>query len=306
MKRFLIQIAIYIPFMILFYVIGIWILGEFVPSYLRPNIKYTRGSGGYTYTRLQEVKQGADIDILFLGSSHTYRGFDTRLFNKIGLKAFNLGTSAQTPIQTKLLIEKYLTIKNPEIVILQVSPFMFATKGVESSVDILSNDNVDIKSFQMAIDINDIKTYNMLIFSLYKNSIIKRDEDEQKGSRRDIYIPGGYVESYNRRYNNIKSIETDFELNKLQLEKFNNIISMLSKKRIKVYLVQTPITGKLYKKIQCNSKFDSIMISYGYYYNFNKLLNLNEDSFLDSHHLNKKGVKIFNSKLIEVLKLDTK
>jgi hypothetical protein len=38
------------------------------------------------YSRLSEIKNYKDIDILFLGSSHTYRGFDTRIFLDSGYK----------------------------------------------------------------------------------------------------------------------------------------------------------------------------------------------------------------------------
>ncbi len=36
------------------------------------------------------------LDIAFLGSSHTYKTFDVRFYEKKGLNTFNFGTIAQT------------------------------------------------------------------------------------------------------------------------------------------------------------------------------------------------------------------
>ena len=120
MKRFLRNIISFILFVIVFYCVGICIFGELVPSFFRPNLKSSRNSSSYTFTRLNEVKNVSDIDILFVGSSHAYRGFDTRIFGSNGMTAFNLGTSAQTPLQTKFLLERYLDEVAPKNVIFQV------------------------------------------------------------------------------------------------------------------------------------------------------------------------------------------
>ena len=92
-------------------------------------------SYGHMYSRISEIKNQEDVDILFLGSSHAYRGFDTRIFLENGYKSFNLGSSAQTPTQTKVLVERYLGSLNPELVIYEVYPKTFTMDGVESSLD---------------------------------------------------------------------------------------------------------------------------------------------------------------------------
>lgn len=78
--------------------IGLVVFGN-INHYLKtPFLKYPIGGTGNSYTRLSEVEDIKNIDILFLGSSHTYRGFDTRIFSKYGYSTFNLGTTSQTPI----------------------------------------------------------------------------------------------------------------------------------------------------------------------------------------------------------------
>jgi len=79
------------------------------------------------------------VDILFLGSSHSYRGFNPQYFS--GYKTFNLGSSAQTPIQTNLLLKRYLHQLNPKTIVYEVYPISLSIDGVESSSDIIANDH---------------------------------------------------------------------------------------------------------------------------------------------------------------------
>ena len=67
------------------FLVFVWALS--MPKHLKPNVKYLIGSYGHMYTRMEEVKETHDIDVLFLGSSHTYRGFDPRIFSKNGFSS---------------------------------------------------------------------------------------------------------------------------------------------------------------------------------------------------------------------------
>ena len=56
----------------------------------------------------REVKHMRDIDLLFLGSSHTYRTFDPRFFDQFGWESFNLGSKAQSPLNTYYLVRSQI------------------------------------------------------------------------------------------------------------------------------------------------------------------------------------------------------
>ncbi len=290
--------------MTLFYVIGICLLGEVAPSYFRPNVKYIKGASGHSYTRLNEAKKITDIDVLLLGDSQAYRGFDPRIFKSSGIHMFNMGTSGQTPVQTQLLVSRYLQKINPKVIIFQVSPLMFSSLGVESSIDIFSNDTNDRLSIEMAYKINNIMTYNTLLFSVYENSMSgysEYKEEKQKGE--DLYINGGFVQkdiSVQHRFN---KLNTDFKLNKKQLKYFDEIIRLIKSKNIKIYFVQTPISKSLYNRVTVMDEFNSLVKSYGLYYNFNDILDLDDSYFYDENHLNQKGVEIFNNSLINSIKI---
>ncbi|WP_143337075.1 hypothetical protein [Dokdonia pacifica] len=275
-----------------------------MPPFLKPNLKSTKNLGGYTFTRLQEVKTVSNIDVLFLGSSHAYHGFDTRIYEKKGITSFNLGTSAQTPLQTKFLLSRYLDKVIPKEVVLQVSPFIFAIDGVESTVDIVSNDFVDIQSVALATKLKDINVSNALIYSSFEDFFNKKSSYKEKNSfASTVYVSGGYVESNDTGYRGNQYIITDFEFKKIQLKAFDEIITLLENKGITYHLVYVPITKPLYTSISKQLDFESLMNIYGGYHDFNKILSLDSTYFYDRHHLNQKGATIFNNKLIEELKL---
>jgi hypothetical protein len=303
MKLFISKTLLFLFFAFVFYVVLLFAWGLFVPSILKSNLNYPISSNGHNFSRLSEVKSYGDIDVLFLGSSHAYRGFDTRLFLENGYKSFNLGSSAQTPVQTKLLVDRYLEKLNPEMVIYEVFPATFALDGVESSLDIIANDLNDLNSIKMALKINNIKTYNTLIYAYICNFIgLNKFYTEPVIKGKDKYISGGYVEreiSFNKP---VKFKKNKISLRKDQLKSFSEIIHLIKSRNIKLFLVYAPIPSENYHSYTNNHYFDSIMKKYSEYYNYNELLLLNDSlHFYDSHHLNQKGVFVFNKKLIELL-----
>ena len=288
MKKFITNTILFILFTSLFYLTFLFVWGSYAPIMFKPNINYRIGSSGHIYSRLSEIKNHGDVDILFLGSSHAYRGFDTRIFLDNGYKSFNLGSSAQTPAQTKVLLKRYLESLNPELVIYEVYPETLTIDGVESSLDIIANDKNDSHSFNMALKINNIKTYNTLIYGFicdllgYNNSfsepIIKRD---------DKYISGGYVEKEIGFYQPTEFEKKEISLRDYQLESFSEIVQMVKNKNIELILVYAPIPKVNYESYANNHYFDSTMKRYGEYYNFNEIIDLNDSlHFYDSHHLN--------------------
>lgn len=304
-KKFILKTFIFILFTFVFYIALLFFWGHYAPSILKPNINYKIGSYGHMYSRLSDVKNYSDIDILFLGSSHAYRGFDTRIFLKHGYKTFNLGSNGQTPLQTKVLLSRYLEILNPTTVIYEVYPITFTIDGVESSLDIIANDTNDLYSFEMVLNVNNIKTYNTYFYGLTCDLLnLNRSFIEPVIKRNDKYIYGGYVEKEIGYFQ-----PTQFEANEItialldyQLKSFTEIVHLLKSKNILLILVYAPIAKVNYSRYTNNQYFNDLMREYSIYYNFNEIMSLNDSlHFYDSHHLNQEGVKLFNKKLIEIL-----
>lgn len=306
LNKILKSIAIFIPFSILIYSIFIIISINLPFKLLKSNINYERGSYGHLYSRVNEIKNYNNIDILFLGSSRTYRGFDTRNFEKNGLKCFNLGSSGQTFIQTNVLLQRYLKQLNPKIIICEISPLNFSSDGVESSIDLMSNDKNDFLTVSHLIKWDNIKTINTAIYSFYSDYILKNDYIETPKKETDLYINGGFVEKELSFYTSKETFTNKkIELEDSQVSAFKNCLDIINAKNIDLYLVQAPITNSRYKSYIEINKFDQKMKEYGKYYNFNNLIKLNDSiHFYDSDHLNQNGVNFFNAKLIDLLNLN--
>jgi hypothetical protein len=206
-------------------------------------------------------------------------------------------------MQTKVLLNRYLNQINPKLIIYEVYNETFSIDGVESSLDVITNDKNDLYSINLAFKMNNIKVYNTLIYGLMReifglNSSIV--EDEVKGE--DTYISGGYVERNLSFFKNVEYSEQEWVINENQLSAFKEIVRMIKDKRIELVLVNTPVTKSLYNSNPNNHTFDSIMNAQAKYYNFSELLKLDDSlHFYNAEHLNQNGVEIFNRKLIELL-----
>lgn len=306
MKKFMILLLKFSVFLLIFYSFLIIFWGRFAPSILRPNINFTYRTYGFTNTRLNEINNFKNIDILFLGSSHTYRGFDTRIFKNAGLTSFNLGSSSQTPIQTEILLKRYLDSLNPKMILFEVSPVTFCIDGVESTLDIISNDKNDFNSIKLALQQNNLKIYNTLFYS-YFHSFYRDLSDEKKYAEdlkkgNDIYISGGYVEKQFKLFKYVNYPEIKWAFNETQFSALQRIIEFINKRNIKLILIQAPSTSNFYKAHTNNLEFDERIGKYGIYYNFNANSKLDDSlHFYDAHHLNQKGVEIFDNDVINLL-----
>ena len=307
MKKFIISLFKFFVYLSIFYCILLIFWGRFAPSDLRPNINFIYKSYGHTNTRLHEVEEFKNIDILFIGSSHAYRGFDTRIFNEAGIKTFNLGSSAQTPLQTEILLKRYLDALNPKIILFEVFPGVFCSDGIESTLDIISNDENDFESIKLALKQNNLKIYNTLFYSYFHSIYRKLNnekynyiEDVKKGE--DTYIEGGYVEKKLKlfKYINHKKIKGKF--NEQQFYALERIIEFVNKRNIKLIFIQAPSTSSIYNAQINNFEFDQRISKYGIYYNYNLISKLSDSlHFYDANHLNQNGVQIFDNDVIEFL-----
>ena len=306
MKLFIRRTILFIPYCFAIYLVLITIWGSFLPYFFTPNLTYKKGGYGYQYSRIKEIKNHGDTDIVVLGSSHAYRGFDPRIFEKRDIELFNLGSSNQTPLQTKLLVDRYLNELSPEIIIYEVYPLTFTSNGVESSVDIIANDSIGWDTIQMAYEINNLKTYNTLLFGLIEQFILPSKKfTEPRKKNNDTYINGGFVTKDLKFYDPVSYPKKSWRWNKQNLRVFEEIVETIKTEDIKLILVQAPVTKTHYRSYTNNAEYHSTISRYGKYYNFNKIMNLNDSlHFYDKHHLNQKGVTLFNNRLINILSQD--
>lgn len=266
-------------------------------------MNYRIGGYGHMHSRITEINNFENIDVLILGSSHAYRGFDPRIFKEQNITLFNLGSNIQTPTQTKFLLERYLDKINPQIVLFEVFPDAFISDGVESTLDIVSNDIIKSDMIRIVTDLNHLKVYNTFIYAMYRQ-IFKLDDSfiEQNKKNGDVYISGGYVQRIDsKKIKDVSLKKRKINFLDYQENALNEIIQLLNSKNIKLILIQAPVTKLYYQTISNNAAIDTYFNCTAEYYNFNKLMNLSDDYFYDSNHLNQEGVLEFNNMLIEKL-----
>lgn len=169
MSQFIFKLLQFLFFSLLIYVVLVIVLASLeIPSCLKMNMAYSIGMYDHQYTRMKEVKSFSDIDLLIVGSSQAYRGFDTRIFNRTGYSSFNLGSSNQTPLQSEILLKRYLDKLNPKTVIYAVYPESFSVDGIESTLHLISNDKIDLDIVKLGTQQLNLKIFNTLIYAEYR------------------------------------------------------------------------------------------------------------------------------------------
>lgn len=282
------------------YVIILIFAGLLLPPFLRQNLFCAEKSSGFTCERLKEAKLGGQRDILFLGSSKAYRGFDTRIFNENSLTSFNLGSSNQTPIQSLLLVNRYAELLQPGLVVFEVNPDIFSNDGVESAVDILSYLDVEWDLVRMALKINNIKVYNTLIYNTLFKFFNNPSDCPSPAFTHEKYVDDGYVEITSEiKRDFIKTSSYVCDLSDAQINAFAGIIQKLSTAKIPILLVQAPVRRTIYEKCPANNAFSTLMSSYGTYIDFNTYDEFDQvHDFSDDQHLSQQGVIKFNYAII--------
>jgi hypothetical protein len=279
-----------------------------------PNVKNTTGAYGEMLIRSREAKKVNQIDLLFLGSSHTYKGFDPRIFDAKGISTFNLGSSSQTPLNSYYLLKSYLPTIKPKYVVLDLYWTVLGLDGIEAAVDIISNTEIDKNMLDMTVSTQNIVVYNSIIYSKLAQYFDPLSEVVQAGSKDEYYIPGGYTQTLltqnilgKDELQNIRNYT--ITLNDKQLEYIRKIVELCRANNIKVIFVIAPVTAEYFNKA----------LNYGYYiskinniandykivvFDYNKRADLNLNSmedFCDKDHLTQKGVVKFNTLFIDDL-----
>lgn len=297
---FIKKIILFIVFSFWLYIVGVLIYGEFMPHYFQKNIFYEKFAYGFSNTRFKEVKHTRNVDILFLGSSRSYRHYDSRIFLEDGYSSFNLGSSAQTCLQMEILVKRYLDSLNPKFIVLDIYPGMFSSDGVESSFDLISNDYNNWDTFRLALKLKNIKVINTWIYAFskeYFSNSLEDQEEEVKGV--DTYISGGYVE---RKFSTsaVKSeVKQRWDFNEMQWQSFIKIIEQIKNTNSKLLIMHSPRqSGFEYygdDKLKKFLKSENIP-----YYNYKDLEFINDSiHFYNPSHMNQKGVDLYNDFILE-------
>ena len=307
MRSYLTNLLLFALFALPAYAVFIILAGSISPFSQHRNIKYARGGYGHLYNRLQEADTTGKVDILFLGSSHAYRGFDPRIFSKAGYSSFNLGSSSQTPIQTKILYERYIDRLSPKLIVFDIFPNTFNTEGVESFLNLLSNAPLGHDLVMAAIQSRHATVWNTTILSAWRTLIGANDgfkEPLYRANDKDLYVPGGYVEKGASEFKPAdKKITFKWSPPENQWQAFLDILLASERRGIPVILVQTPVTGQYQYAPEDRMELERLLSPLAdAHLDLSDALHGNEaDLFYDGHHMNQNGVEQFNALFLDSL-----
>ena len=294
-----------LPFVWFLFVI-IW--GTVIPEKFRNNLIYSTGRG-FMDLRLEEADLIEKVDVLIVGSSHAYRGIDPRRLSENGIDAFNLGSSLQTPVQTQLLLRKYVSQMKPKLIVFEVGYKTFSSDGVEGAIDLIVNSpELGWDIVHMAMELNDMIVYNSLAYTFFRKAILDETREEYLASHSDVdrYVPGGFVERKFLDYEGPTEFKDHVQpVNPLQQTAFEECLEYLRTHDVKTIMIQTPILYDYYTSIRNIHEYDeyfrTVSLADGYY-NFSDSVYEETTYFYDHHHLNTTGVERFNDDLINVLR----
>lgn len=305
MKSFLKKALLFLIFALAFYCGLMIIWGELIRNQAyKKNLRYYIGYYNAMFFRIGEIPDHKNPDLLFLGSSHSYRSFDPRIFTHHGYTSLNLGSSAQTPVQTSMLLEKYLDVIKPGLIIYEVFPFTFSLDGLESCLEMLSSDKIDFNTVKMVFTMNQVKAYNTLIFAYYRQ-VFNRNKNLKKmyTSGDDTYIPGGFVERKLQYFHGKGSpAKENLVFKDQQTRAFISSLNLIKKRNIPFILIETPITTYKYQSWLNTDSINRFFSGLGPFRNFNGIPGICDSlDFYDADHLNMNGVAVFCDTLINFL-----
>ena len=264
---------------------------------------FKAGNQGHIFTRMKEAREYHDIDVLFLGSSHCYRTFDTRFYEANGIHCYNLGSSNQSPIQTRVLLDAYLDSLHPKFVVFEVHDDIMRNDGVESAVDMLINVPITAEASKMAWGLKNMKVLNTWAYSLYNQKVMHRLDNfvEDSVIFNFRHVRGGFLENDSCNFVKRNYARKDLTIQPKQLKALKQCLAMLDERDIPYLLVETQDALQYRKSVKNHEWFEKQMSALGPYY-YEVLPLVDTLHFFDSYHFNKEGVRIFNEHFINILR----
>ncbi|WP_250277480.1 hypothetical protein [[Clostridium] colinum] len=278
------------------------------------------------------------LDMVFLGSSHSYCTFDPEIFdNKLGINSFQMGMPLQHPDSAYYTLREILNYQTPKVVVLEIYWDLlqndFELNQVKTLFQVLNN--TDLKNEYIKNDFplsekikykNNIFKYQEDFFAYkgneynkkIKNKFNLKDKDRKKQIGIEEYRSKGYVycdyKMLNDEYdktNQFKNLDgKNFNFSQTQKEFLLKIINLCKENNISLVFVTAPIANVsmdyiknyefIYNQISDFAKQNNIF--YIDYNLINKEKNLlTNDNFRDDAHLNDSGVKIVSNDFIDIL-----
>ncbi|MEZ5044816.1 MAG: hypothetical protein R2828_33270 [Saprospiraceae bacterium] len=315
---------------IILFATGLWLLNLGLDYFLgvleRDVDKKGYAFDKYRWEEFYQLPKGDTLDILFLGSSHTYRGINPFLIDSLlNIHTYNLGSSGQTPITSYFVLKHASAYVHPKMVVMDL---YFHTLMEKNQLANGGNNwlelNASLSKWQFLLqgfDLYEISALTVLPVLRKKGNVRyvlrKYLSGDDHLDEAGTYIGKGYVERTSSI--SLSALEAPGFYDRLNLEGtwalpkqekgLQRLVDFCKQKGIKLVFISAPLPKTTYSKIKDRVKIkrhlDSLTNHLGIVYHDdtqNMQLRLQDTvHFFDDNHLNKAGVKVWNSSLQEIL-----
>ena len=265
------------------------------------------GGYGYTLTRFREADSCRNIDILFMGSSRCYYSFAPHVFDRLGLKTFNLGSPSQTPLNSWYVLDKYYDQLNPRLVVLEVNLHVLAKDGLESFYDLMINTPVSWENAQMSMATRYPHALTAMAVRAFSELTVPFSEYRLQDRPMDPYLGKGAVAAKNFNQETFSEQPSEVHVPSWQWNYLEDDIELVRSKGAELILVVAPIPHEWRAVItnydRLTGQIRELALAHGArLYDFNTTIALDtRTDFKDFHHLNANGAKIFSYDILDSL-----
>ena len=292
-------VAIILYYFLYFVLFTIKIKNQPLITYLQKEIILDKDLVVKTFEDLNSSKK---YDFIVLGSSHAYRSFNPKEFEKKGVSFYNLGSSSQAPVNSFCILKKY--IEHADNFILEVYPVGFNLTGKESFMVLANiNNNYDLLT-DMAFEMSDLRAFNLITIKPFINNELRKRPY-------NYYNCDYFYKGFALNTDSVKSIKKseiitlNFSMIYKQFGYLKKMIELCKSRHKKITFIYAPIPS--YLNIQGQDRFLNMIAKFTKrnscnFLDFHTLNSLNDRTdFYDNNHLNSNGVNKFNTILIKSL-----
>ena len=258
--------------------------------------------GGQEYRLTQDWKTSANYDIVIFGSSHAYRGYDPREFEKFGYNMFTLGSGFQNTMASYVLMENEFPLHDSSVIILDLFDKTFEGDGVGCYTRWIENASYDKTAFEMVWRQPDLRTMNSFACRMFSKGTAVEVPDEEG------YLTNGYCP----KLDTLKAPPAEMDTTAIRfnddfLDYLDAFIARACADHHMVILVSHPQPKSQSFQVY-HDKFRAfispVLQKYNLpYLDYNSEHDLNTlQHFADVNHLNQSGVTLFNHQLLTELK----
>jgi hypothetical protein len=255
--------------------------------------------GGDTFRKFNDFDKNKEYDVIVIGSSHAYRGYDPRFFKNGSINMFNLGTSAQSLLNTYYIAKHYITPSNCKLVIVDIYDGALSTDGLEATADLTQNITSTACAFKMGTAMKDPRVINMLTVRMLNSTAPPMYSDTN-------YVFNGFCENKDTLKNyNKNAYNAKLNLKTFQMYYLEALLIDLKNQQIEVIAVThpSPVESHNYNFFKNREIVSQLMKKYNIpYWDYSSYALNTRTDFYDLHHLNQSGVEKFNALLIKDLK----